>query len=161
MANETWVKDNGTWREAGEIWIKDSGTWREVQETWVKDSGTWQQVYQSVVAPTSVTVNNANGSRSENNSWWQSNGYVNATASATVTPPDGGGDYSYSWSHVSGTGITLESSSGNQAYFGGFLSPPSDSSDQATETWRCTVSNSEGSVSDTFTVTITGNNEGS
>lgn len=157
MATETWVKASGTWREASEVWIKDSGTWRSADEVWVKASGTWRQVFSAIPTPISVTVNNISVSVSDTVNTWD----FSSAAVATVNPPDTGGDYTYSWTKVSGGTISNTGGDNPSSTFSASLTPGNGNTSSVGGTYRCTVTNSKGSVSDDFTVFFQYTDEGS
>lgn len=43
MAQEGWIYDGTTWREATEVYFYDGTTWQEATEGWVYDGTTWNQ----------------------------------------------------------------------------------------------------------------------
>ena len=45
MAMDTYIKDQGAWRQAMEIYAKEQGEWKPCSEGWVKRQGQWEQFF--------------------------------------------------------------------------------------------------------------------
>jgi len=47
MVAKTYIKQDGTWNEAGNILVKENGEWVDIKTAWVKQGGVWKQFFES------------------------------------------------------------------------------------------------------------------
>lgn len=129
-------------------WVKVSGTVRQVQSVWVKQSGIVWQVYTSLTAT-------ASGNASSSGTGFAACGDPGTTNTVTVTPVGGVAPFTFAWARVgaaasSGPYIANTPTSATTNF-----SDPNNSVCQAdairSETWRCTVTDSN---SQTATVDV-------
>lgn len=134
------VKSAGAWQELTALYVKVSGAWTAVLEGWVKSGGAWQQFYGSSGGgggggtSVSLSPSPAEGFRQLNN--FNSSGYV---SQAIVATPTGFTSPTYAWTRVSGassSGAFSASGTSTATLTVGATLPVFQ---DATETWRCTV----------------------
>lgn len=131
-----WANIGGTWRK-GVLWQNVSGTWRK-GTLWANVGGVWKKDPASGGGTAGLSAvadpNYVYGAVSRR---FASKIGTNQT---TVTPSNGIGPYTYSWSSIAGWTVTAPSSATTN--FSAVVSP----GDDLLVTFVCTVTDSAGSV---------------
>jgi len=97
------VNINGVWREVEAPFVNVGGAWQAVQEAYVRVNGVWQIVFEAISDLLGVMFSRSFIQVSEP----IASGVV-TSGTTTVLPQGGNGQFTYSWSRVSGdTEITI------------------------------------------------------
>ena len=119
---------NASWHPLQTLQVYRNGAWRRLKTLKVYSGGAWRLIG-NFVQPLTLNAPDA-----------VAGGYDSVqTASSTATPAGGLAPYSYSWSKVSGTTMTV---SGATTATAGFLSPTLSVGETVTAVYRCTCTDS-------------------
>lgn len=143
----THVKSGGVWREAKNIFAKSGGIWRDCTNVYVKSGGVWRETFTKAITLTSVSATDINVVYHD----YAPASDVSGITTATTIPADDG-SVSYVWTRETGDVMNSNSSglSNNQRRYTDFLSD----GEVASGTYKVTASNSNGSVSYIFNVSL-------
>lgn len=129
-------------------------------------AGKMRMSVESDIAPTAVSINSPYSKGiNESNSWWVANGPVNVDETWSVTEtPSPPNNYTYLWSLVSGSGLSVVGGTTSSTLTLRLpnADPADSSTESASETWNCKITNNAGNVTSVNrSLTVTAENAGS
>jgi hypothetical protein len=135
------VKDGDAWHvvTAGNLYVKNGGSWVAVTNMYVRSNGIWYEFFPVATSPPPADAEivlvaaptSASGSR---------NGAGAVTSnSVTITPSVGLAPYTYAWTYISGTVLTVTSPTAAATTFSTTLT----NGQSVSAVYRCTVTDAE------------------